>query len=195
MAVTSEVQICNNALLRIGASTITSITDGTTISNACNQAYSVARDSLIRSHFWNFTLTRVALAADTATPAFEYSYQYTLPSDFIRVKSIFNQTSPYKIEQTKLLTNQSAPLNMIYIKQVTDVAKFDALFVEALILLIVIKVGNRVAGDGFNVGPFQQELQQVLLRAQMVDAQDSSPDQFDMGFFNDARYTNSYWDF
>jgi hypothetical protein len=195
MAVTSEVQICNNALLRIGASTITSLTDGTTISNACNQAYSVARDALLRSHFWNFTLTRTSLAADVTTPAFEFSTQYTLPADFIRIKTIHNQTSPYKIEQTKLLTNQSAPLNIIYIKQVTDVAKFDPLFVEALILLIVIKVGNRVAGDGFNVGPFQQELQQTLLRAQMVDAQDGSPDQLEMSFFNDARYANSYWDF
>lgn len=189
MTVSSDVEICNLALLRLGTNPITSLTDdGTTASNACLLVYDSTKKSLLRRHFWNFSMQRAALAADVTTPAFEFSYQYTLPSDFLRLKEIEQQSSSYSIESGKLLTNQSAPLNIIYVGDVEDVTRFDSLFVEALVLMIVVKIGPRIQGDGFNPAPFVQELQQVLLEAKMVDAQDSSPDQLKIDTFTKSRY-------
>lgn len=195
MAISSEVAICNLALLKLGDNPITSLEDGTTASNACALVYNQTRDSLLRRHFWNFSLKRVALAADVSAPAFRFNYQYTLPSDFIRVQEIFQQNSDYVIEGTKLLTDDTAPLKMRYVSRVTDTSLFDPLFVDALVLLIVIKIGARIQGDAFDPRASAQELQQVLLEAKMVDAQDGSPQQLQINTFTNSRQnrtTNNY---
>lgn len=188
MAASSETQIVNNALLRLGSSPILALgVDTNTAGTAANQIYSITRDALLRKHFWNFAVTRVELAADDDAPTFEYSYQYTLPSDFIRMVRIYDQTDDYKIEGTKILTNMAAPLQVAYVQQVTDVSKFDSLFVDVLVLMLAIKMGPRLAGDGFNSSALQQELQSLLLEGKVVDAQDSSPDQFEIETWVDAR--------
>jgi hypothetical protein len=188
MSISSDVAICNNALLRIGASTITSLDDGTTSSNILNQVYEPTRDSLLRKHFWNFATKRVALAADSVAPAFEWQYSYPLPSDFIRMNRIYNVTSPYKIEGTNLLTDQAAPLNIVYIARITDPTQFDPLFVEILTLTLAVKIANRLGGDGYNVSVLYQELSQMMNSGQMVDAQDDSPDALVIDTFTNARY-------
>ena len=195
MAINSEVAICNLALLRLGERTITSLSDGTSTANACNIAYSTARDSLLRRHFWNFSLKRTILAADATAPSFEWAATFPLPSDFIRVKHIYNQSSDYSIEGRNLLTDQTSSLNLVYVSLEDDVSFFDPLFVDALVLLLIMKIGPKIQGEGFNVQPYAQELQTVLLEAKIADAQDSSPDQLSINSFTDARSGNSSWNY
>lgn len=191
---TSDIQICNNALLRLGASTITSFGDGTTASNACDQVYSQARDALLRMHTWNFAIARVALAADSEAPSFEYNYQYTLPSDFIRVQEIYGQVGGYTIEGSKILTDMAAPLNLVYVSRVTDTTQYDPLFVEALTVLILMRIGPRISGAGFNPAEHVAEFNQLVLKAQMSDSQDISPKELDLGFFVDGRLQGTnFW--
>lgn len=191
MAFTSETQLCNNALLRLGANTISSLTDGTVEANICNQVYAITRDSLLRMHFWNFAIVRDSIAADVTAPAFEYSAYYTLPSDFIRVYKLYNQSSEYKIEAQKIAINQSGELEIAYVARITDVTKFDELFSEALVLMLAVKIARRVGGTGFDTTDLKQELQLRLAEAKMVDAQSGSPDHLQFGAFAGAR-TGSY---
>jgi hypothetical protein len=198
MAVFSETQICNNALLRLGADTVMNLdTDGTVSSIIASNLYAVTRDSLLRQHTWNFATVRTALAADVTAPAFEWLYQYQLPADFIRVVAIYAQSSSYKMEGQILLSNQGAPLYLKYVAQITDVTKFEPLFVDALTLAIAIKMGPRICGDGWNTqqGPgmsFVKELDDVLLEAKMVDSQDETPDELLITTFQDSRY-GGWW--
>lgn len=195
MAISSEVQLANLALLRLGERTITSLEDSTTTANACNIAYSTARDALLRRHFWNFSLKRVVLAADATAPSFGFQSSFPLPSDFIRVKSIYNQSSDYSIEGRNLLTDQTSSLSLVYVSKETDVTLFDPLFTDALVLLLILKIGPRIQGEGFNPAGFAQELQQVLLDAKIADAQDSSPDQLEINTFTGARTGNDGWNY
>lgn len=188
MGATSAVQICNNALLRLGTNTISSLTDGTTAANACNQSYEPTRDSLLRRHFWNFATTRASLASDAVAPSFGYATQFTLPTDYVRTRGIDQQVYTYKIEGTKLLTDATAPLNLIYIARLTDVTKYDPLFVDALILALVIKIGPRILGNGFNPATYAEEFSQTLLAAQIADSQDVSPTNMQIDTFIEGRY-------
>ena len=77
----SVVDICNNALIDLGASAISSLTEDSKAARLCNQRFDSIRDTVFRFHPWNCLVKRASLAADTDTPAFEYSYQYTLPTD------------------------------------------------------------------------------------------------------------------
>ena len=103
----SVVQICNSALNQLGASSITALTDDSKNARLCNERYTTVRDAVFRSHPWNCLVKRIQLAQDTDTPPWGFTYQYTLPSDCLRVLQIKDYNSDYKIEGRKLLINES----------------------------------------------------------------------------------------
>ena len=80
---TSEVEICNRALQKIGAKRITSLTQDAPNARACNVAYFVLRDMELRNHPWNFSIKRAELAADATPPDWGRQNSFTLPSDFL----------------------------------------------------------------------------------------------------------------
>ena len=85
---TSVVEICNSALNILGANNITALVEDSKNARLCNQRYEPLRDAVFREHTWNCLIKRVQLAQDTASPTHEYTYQYQLPSDCIRVLSL-----------------------------------------------------------------------------------------------------------
>lgn len=169
----SEVQICNNALIKLGADTITSLSDDTKPARLCNKMYSIVRDDLLRSHPWNFAIVRSGLAQLSATPAFGYSYQYQLPGDCLRVLRIKDTNAEYRIEGRKLLTDENT-VNLIYIKKVTDVTQFDANFAD----LVALKLASELAYNITNNASLSQGMvdlfERRLRRAKMNDAQEDS---------------------
>jgi hypothetical protein len=96
----TEVSICANALRRLGDSPIVSLTDDTERARLCNAFYSEARDDVLRSHPWNFSITRQQLSQLSATPLYQYSYQYALPTDPFCLRVLEMEYSDYvfKIE-------------------------------------------------------------------------------------------------
>jgi len=191
MSVSSETQLCNNALLRIGAATISSLADGNLTANVCQQLYSPTRDSLLQQHFWKFALKRTSLAEDATAPDFEWSHRYPLPADYIRLKSVYARTSDFKHEGQYILTNQAAPLNIVYVASIVDTTKFDPLFTKALTLLLAIEIAERMGRAGSEMGAIMAEYEKALQLAKRVNSQDDIPDSFSMSAYQDARY-NGY---
>ncbi len=183
----SVVEICNNALIRIGSKTITSLSDGDKVANACSLVYEQARNLLFRQHLWNFAIKRATLASETDAPAFGFSYSYPLPSDFVRVKDLDDSAIVYKIENNRLLTD-SESVNLTYVSRVEDVTKFDALFTEALILSLAIKVGFVLNGSNAREQALKDEYQKVLFLAKQVDGQDDTTDALEADYFLNAKY-------
>ncbi len=127
----SVVQICNSALNQLGASSITALTENSKNARICNERYETIRDAVYRSHPWNCLVKRVQLAQDSDTPAWGFTYQYTLPSDCLRVLQIKDYNSDYKIEGRKLLIEQSE-VYLIYLAIETDVNQLDILLRETI---------------------------------------------------------------
>lgn len=184
---TSVVDICNNALIRIGSKTITSLTDGDKVANSCNTIYERTRDTLLRMHLWNFAMKRTQLASEEDAPAFGFSYSYPLPSDFIRVKQLDESDDPYKIEAGKLLTD-AAEVKLIYVSRIEDVAQFDPLFTEALVLLLAINLSYILIGSNGREASLKEELNKTLFLAKQVDGQEDTPDQLDASYFLRSKY-------
>ncbi len=188
MSISSETQLVNNALIRLGANTITDIdTDGSHESNTMQQLYAPTRDALLRQHFWNFAIKRSNLSANAVAPAFEWAASYPLPSDFIRLKKIWNTDGAYSIEGDAIYSDQTSLLQMVYIRRITDTTAFDPLFTQVLTLMLAILAEPRIQGGTTNTDRLQRELQQVLLEAKIVDSQDSTPEQFIINTFANAR--------
>ena len=165
----SEVDICNLALQRLGAKTISSLSDDSTAARECNRAYAHARDSELRAHPWSFARTRASLAADSTDPAFGYAKQYTLPSDYLRLLPTRDQQD-FQIEGGKILTDDGAPLKVVYLKRVTDPNQFDQLFVDLLVARIARDLAEKITQSKIKIEIAQSLYEELRKEARRVNA-------------------------
>lgn len=150
----SEVEICNQALTKVGATRITSLLDDTPQAKTLNAIYSVKRDAELAAKPWTFAIKRASLPASATPPAFGWSYSYPLPSDFLALVQVGDDWSMYESDggalfeiesdqatgRMALLTDQAAPLNVRYVYRVTNAGLFHPLFVEALACRLAAEV-------------------------------------------------------
>ena len=109
----TSLSICSDALLMLGASPISSFTEGTDEANICNSLYPDIKIKTLASYPWSFSFKKVQLARLITTPTTEYQYEYALPSDMIGTpRAVFISSSAgsstqrdYRIMGGKLLTN------------------------------------------------------------------------------------------
>jgi len=174
----TEVSICSNALRILGDDPITSLTDDTERARLCNALYEPSRDAVLRTHPWNFAITRATLAQLSTTPAYEYSYQYALPTDpyCLRVLSMEYQDYIFKIEHLSdsgrvLLTNEGTA-KILYIAKVTDTAQFDSLFVNTLTAKLALELSFPVTNSVTLQAQMQKLYQLKLSEARSVDGQE-----------------------
>jgi hypothetical protein len=147
----SPVDICNDALRRVGAATITSLDDNTTEAKVCKGAYEDERDTLLDEHNWVFATTRFSLARDVAEPDWGYSYAYTLPSTVIRVLSADDATlqgeMDWQREGGKILCDNAGPIHVRAIQRVEDATTFPPTFADALSYAIAAEICVPLTGN------------------------------------------------
>lgn len=142
---TSEVSICNGALTMLGSDLIIALSDDNKRGRVLNSIYARVRDAEYDRHRWRFTFQRASLPELSTTPAFDFSHQYQLPSDYIRlvnggdILSIPDQSDyrtyqgeDWSIEGGMILSFRTAPLRIRYIARITDTALMPPSFAEAL---------------------------------------------------------------
>lgn len=192
----SETSICKQALGRIGASQIDDVeTDTSPQAIQCRLHYEQTRDSLLRSYSWRFASGRETLTQDTDTPDFEWDFQYPLPDDFMAMKSIFEgrftsiNFRNYTLEGDLLLTNEDE-MEIRYTKKVTDVSKFDPLFVKLLILLLAdVLIGPLAGGDPRIQKKIDDALDELMPSVRALDGQETNTaGRFESGTWNDAKF-------
>ena len=133
---TTEVDICNDALTMLGENVITSLEDSNKPARLCKLKYAAKRDYLLRRYTWNFATKRVELdTPDGTAPVYEFSARFALPADCIQFREIYPTTVVYNIESNFILCSESS-IFIKYTYQVTDVAEMDATFIETLAALM-----------------------------------------------------------
>lgn len=173
----SAVDVCNNALLKVGAATIISLSDNSPEARACNLAFDDNRRDELRRYEWNFALKRIILAPDTAAPAFDYKYQFTMPSDCLRVLRPNDSWTDWMIEGRKILTNNGNTLNLKYIFDVTDVSQWDASFYNVFAVSLAIDIVEKLTNSNTKKQQLFDEYKQAVSEAKRVDAFESGPQQ------------------
>jgi len=191
----SVVDICNGALNQLGASTILSLTEDSKNARLCNARYTQVRDSIFRSHPWNCLQKRIQLPEDTDTPAWGFSYQYTLPSDCLRVLRILDYDSDYKVEGRKIVTNNSS-MKILYVARITDPNEYDELLRETLSAALAADIAYAVTSSNPLTQNMYNLLKDKLREARFVDAtegqntvqEDGMADVIDAGTFINSRF-------
>ena len=189
----TEVSICSNALRKLGDDPITSLTEDTERARLCNAFYESSRDSLLRSHPWNFAITRATLAQLSATPAYGFSYQYALPTDpyCLRVLEMEYQDYIFKIENLatvgRVLLSDESTAKILYIGRITDTALFDSLFVDTLTAHLSLKLAYPITNSVTLQAQMQKLYQAKLSEARSVDGQEGFIDDLVSDTFTDFR--------
>tara|TARA_R110002012_G_scaffold8414_3_gene38896 strand:+ start:3527 stop:4108 length:582 start_codon:yes stop_codon:yes gene_type:complete len=176
----SVVDICNGALNQLGASTILSLTEDSKNARLCNARFTQVRDSIFRSHPWNCLQKRVQLAADTETPAWGFTKQYTLPADCLRLLTILDYDSDYKVEGRKILTDNSS-LKILYIGRIEDPNEYDELLRETLSAALAADIAYAITSSNPLTANMYNLLRDKLREARFVDSTEGQNTQPDKG--------------
>jgi len=127
-----QVEICNTALVRIGASTISSISQETPSAERCNVLWEPLRDELLSMHYWSFATKAAELSLTGSDPVLStYNYEYQLSADCLVVQDIFKE-EPFDRLENKIHCNRSDDCFAIYTFQQTNPEMFPATFASAL---------------------------------------------------------------
>ena len=184
----SATTIVQQALARFGSdySKITDLaTDQSVQGVQARLVYDQTRQGVLRSFQWGFAEKRVALVADTGTPAYGYSAQFVLPDDFLRLVEV-HHGGRFSLEGGMILTSDSA-CSIKYVQDVTDVTRWDALFTEVMILSLATKLSLSLAQDKNLYGEMSNELNGAIARCRTIDAQERELGKHRMSW-NDSRF-------
>lgn len=191
----SETAIVNRALDLLGADAITSLDDDVKSARVMKRAYAPVRDAVLRAYPWNCAMTRAALAADAAAPAWGYAYRYAWPSDCLRLWQVLGEVegtaTPYKIEGRYILTDDAAPLYVIYLKQLTDTAQFDPLLAEAISGRLAAECAYTFTGSSAAQDTAWKFYRDKIQEAWETDAQEGTPDEFTANQWLESRFNGS----
>ena len=177
---TSEVAICNAALAKVSNNRITSLTEGSTAGNLCNEMYERIRDRLLRRHIWNFNKKRVKLAQLSTAPVFGWTYAYQLPSDWVRNIAVhadssgLSPTHDYETEGRTILADHEN-LYLVYGARITDPNDFDDMFREALAYALAVELAVPLAKSATLRDRMDAAFQAYVMEAQTIDGQDDPP--------------------
>jgi hypothetical protein len=170
----TNVEIANMALSLIGSANRITVLDGngSEENRQCFLHYEPARDALLRSHAWNFAVTRVKLTTTAAgTPPFGYANWFALPADCLRVLYVNEDAYEYKVEAGKVLTD-STPVDLVYVKKVTDAALFDSQFVQLLALALAVRISVKLSDNANLKESLKADFRDMVGEARTFDAQE-----------------------
>jgi len=183
----SETEICNSALIKLGGRRIVSLDDDSKEAKLCKEQYSKKRDDLLRAHPWNFAMKQTALAELASTPidGFKFTHQHQLPLDCLRVwKTDFEDQTieEWEVQGRKLLSLRST-LKIKYIARVTDVTQFDNNFTEVLATYLAFDISYALIQSSTLTQSLFGLYTTMLRDARSLDAQegyvDTKVDAFD----------------
>jgi hypothetical protein len=192
----SQIEICNGALIQLGASSILSLTEDSKNARVLNQRYNMVRDRVFREHPWNCLTKRIKLAQDTTAPTYEFTFAYTLPSDNLRILKFADIATSYavsndieyKIENGKLLTD-SGSVYILYVARITDTEVYDTSLVETLSAALAADIAYSITGSTTMLQLMEEKYLQKLKDARFADATEGMPDEIDSDYpFIASRY-------
>ncbi len=170
----SKVEIANRALQLVGAKRIVSLTEDSRNARAVNVAYESVKKAELRKHPWGFAIKRVQLAASATVPVFTRGNSFPLPSDFIRLlppdpEVNFNDLD-WVIEGRNIITNDSAPLDVRYVYDVTDPNEMDVLFRESLSAKIAEAVCEEITQSNSKIATANAAYKEAIADAKRANA-------------------------
>jgi len=133
-----DVDICNSALIKLGAERINALTDDNKRARLCQEQYTKIKNRVLRSHPWKFAIKRSKLSPVSFTPEFGTENYFEQPLDCIRIVGAMadydtSKTTEYHYSvEGRQIVSELDIINLKYITSNVLEAYFDEDFKEAL---------------------------------------------------------------
>jgi len=90
----TKLSICSDALIMLGASPLSSFSEGTDEAQVADRLYDDIQDTLLMQYPYSWSIKKVQLARLVDTPVTEWRYKYQLPGDILgNPKAVFITSS------------------------------------------------------------------------------------------------------
>lgn len=185
----SQVQICNMALSRLGATIITSMTDGTPNAKLCNTLFSDLADRVLVQGSWTIAVNRASLALASTTPSYGYAHAFQLPTSPKCLRVLDVEGDPdmdYKIEGDKLLTDADE-INLRYIGRPSSTEQYSPGLTEAIETLLASYLAYSITGSKELAELLKREYQDLVADSLAMDGQQGSKDELVISDLLDVR--------
>lgn len=181
----TDKDICNITLNLLGVEEIASLNEVSRAANVCKIAYSITKEALLRSHFWNFALKRATLTPEVTPPSFGYANSFALPADAV-VWRFVDLNITVKQEGRKLLSDSSS-IQIIYVSNAVAETDFDPLFTLCLAYNIGMTVGYKLTNNSSLVEECKKNFKETLAEARRMNAISQTPDGLVIDVFTGVR--------
>lgn len=197
----SQTDIANHCLDLLGETSITDYSDAVERAERIRGAWDATRDAALRAKWWRFSIERTTLAADVAAPAWGFTKQYSIAGNVVRVIQVDeyypspslsdlvgSDTSPYRIEGDKILTNIAAPLKVRWIVNTKDIGLWDACFAKVLACDLADRLSTRITGSENIKARIKAERRDALNDATQANALEQPPAMIGDGSWMASRF-------
>ena len=180
MAILSQLDIVNQALIKLGVQTISSLTDESEQARVVTASYNMLLHEVLSSAAWSFAIKQKELHALAEPPLFRYSTQYLLPSDCIKLLEVHLPPKPvitdfqtsqkqYAIQNNKILTNVENGIGLVYVSDAIDPSEFSSSFSAALACKIAAHLSEALTAKAGMRDRAERDYQTALARAKKTN--------------------------
>lgn len=143
------------------------------------------RRDVLEDGIWDDATRRVQLAADPTAPLFGPNFRYALPADFLRLADVKDlELNGWTIEGSPaggrwLLSDDDAPVNLVYIADVVDVSLYPAKLARAMGFAAAALLSPSITQSESKTEAMEAKAEKKLGEARLVDTQNDSPTEWD----------------
>lgn len=187
----ADVDIYNQGLIAIGVPPILSFAGKAKANTIGKFLFPIIRDQETAKFLWNFAIERFLAAASTEVPVYGYSFKVPFPPDLLRLLEVESQRlvpsirsvgnldyGAYKVEGRNILVNES-PVNLKYIRRVTDSTQFSVMFEEVLAARFAAELSIPLRNDREMMNVMKDMYQGIAATARFSDATEDAPVRLD----------------
>jgi len=184
----SKVDICNLALMKVGAESITALTDSTKRAKLCNKLFTPTLERVIKHHNWLFATKRFTLSnPSSTTPIYGFQNRFALPDDIYKIIELEQKHLDWRVENGFLLTDAET-VNLKAITVEEDVDLYED-FKEVMALHLAVQLAYPIVQSVSLKNSLIQELRIFEADARGVDSQEGTPESLEPNDIIDARFS------
>lgn len=186
----SKFDICNQALVLVGANTITSFSQNTTESIVANQLYETTVEDLLTKCRWRFASKQVQLSKNTTNPDARYESSYALPSDalILHTVTVSDDVINYDRYGQNIFTNTTSSDTVIadYTFQPSE-SIFPPYFAKVLVFELASLFAGAIARNDQLANLYAQRSIAQLQQAKSIDSQAQTTRRANVDRFRNVR--------
>ena len=197
----SQVEIFNRAAVLLGERRVSGPSDDTKVAREMSAVWDTTRQGLLRSHNWSFAMARALLAPLSTPPTSGFTNRFQLPAGFMRLYRVADYfvglptqglwvggEDPYTIEGRTILCDLANPLSIVYVEDITDPTKFDALFTTAIAAQLALDTAATLTASESAYDKAERALARSLASARATNAIERPPQRLSDGTWLSSRY-------